>query len=152
MTETRNINRRQFILASIAVSMSAVLGFWWIAKVRDNDITDIVRAILARKTPYLRFEESELEKFCAAYVSASSDDFVIWNLSWKGLFSPFVVHTSLLDSTDVLDEFGEAIARQFLLSTDFFREGADIERSVRFAGLYDPYSRYCPNPFARIDL
>jgi hypothetical protein len=38
----------------------------------------------------------------------------------------------------------------FLMSTDFFLNGADETRTVRFLEFYDPY-RGCRNPFARFD-
>lgn len=40
----------------------------------------------------------------------------------------------------------------FLLSTDFFREGADESRSVRFAMLYDVYTNPCYEPLPRLPI
>jgi len=37
----------------------------------------------------------------------------------------------------------------FLMSTDFFREGADESRTVRFAMLYDVYTNPCYDPLPR---
>ena len=39
----------------------------------------------------------------------------------------------------------------FLLSTDFFLNGADELKTVRYIGYYDPYQG-CQNPFARFEL
>ena len=39
----------------------------------------------------------------------------------------------------------------YLLSTDFFRYGADESRRVRYVGFYDPYATPCNNPLARVD-
>jgi hypothetical protein len=36
---------------------------------------------------------------------------------------------------------------QFLLSTDFFQNGAAEGRTLRFVALYDPYVTPCYNPF-----
>jgi hypothetical protein len=38
---------------------------------------------------------------------------------------------------------------RYLLSTDFFRHGADESRVVRYVGLYDPDNAPCNNPLAR---
>jgi len=37
----------------------------------------------------------------------------------------------------------------FLMSTDFFREGADESRTVRFTMLYDVYTNPCYDPLPR---
>jgi hypothetical protein len=38
----------------------------------------------------------------------------------------------------------------FLLSTDFFRNGSDVKRPVRFVALYSPLLA-CSNPFAQLE-
>ena len=40
---------------------------------------------------------------------------------------------------------------RFLLSTDFFWNGADQARRVRYVAFYQPQVRPCSNPFARFD-
>jgi len=40
---------------------------------------------------------------------------------------------------------------QYLMSTDFFRHGADESRLVRYVGFYDPDRTACNNPLARFD-
>ena len=44
----------------------------------------------------------------------------------------------------------ERIVTNYLLSSDFFVNGADESRTVRYLGFYDPL-RACSNPFARLD-
>jgi len=39
----------------------------------------------------------------------------------------------------------------YLMSTDFFRSGADQSRRVRYVGYYDPAVTPCNNPLARFD-
>jgi hypothetical protein len=39
----------------------------------------------------------------------------------------------------------------YLLSTDFFRHGADESTIVRYVGFYDPSVTPCNNPLARFD-
>jgi hypothetical protein len=46
---------------------------------------------------------------------------------------------------------GADIHTQFLLSTDFFRHGADERREVRYVGYYEPGVTACLNPLARFD-
>jgi hypothetical protein len=40
---------------------------------------------------------------------------------------------------------------RYLLSTDFFRHGADESRTVRYVGFYDPDNTPCGNPLAEFD-
>jgi|SRR5919197_2481937 hypothetical protein len=46
---------------------------------------------------------------------------------------------------------GPDIYTDFLLSTDFFRNGADESRLIRYVGFYDPAVTACNNPLARFD-
>ena len=39
----------------------------------------------------------------------------------------------------------------YLLSTDFFRHGADESRRVLYVGFYDPYITPCNNPLVGVD-
>jgi hypothetical protein len=45
----------------------------------------------------------------------------------------------------------ERVTTLFLLSSDFFVNGADISRPVSYVGYYDP-ARACGNPFARLNV
>jgi hypothetical protein len=40
---------------------------------------------------------------------------------------------------------------RYLMSTDFFRTGADESRPVRYIGFYDPDETPCSNPLAEFD-
>ena len=51
-----------------------------------------------------------------------------------------------------LEALEERICTSFLMSSDFFRNGADESRPVRYLALYDPPKVGCTNPFARFDL
>jgi hypothetical protein len=46
---------------------------------------------------------------------------------------------------------GPEICTDFLLSTDFFRNGADQSRTIRYVGFYDPAITACNNPLATFD-
>jgi hypothetical protein len=46
----------------------------------------------------------------------------------------------------------ERICLTFLMSSDFFRNGADESKPVRYLSLYEPSKVGCANPFARFDL
>jgi hypothetical protein len=46
---------------------------------------------------------------------------------------------------------GAEACTRYLLSTDFFRIGADERRRVHYVGFYDPAVTPCNNPLARFD-
>lgn len=43
----------------------------------------------------------------------------------------------------------ERVTSSYLLSSDFFVNGANMSREIRYLGMYDPLSP-CHNPFARL--
>jgi hypothetical protein len=47
-------------------------------------------------------------------------------------------------------QFEYAVGSQYLMSTDFFRNGADESRPVKYTGYYDIYNG-CTSPFAKFD-
>lgn len=49
------------------------------------------------------------------------------------------------------DLAGPDFYTRFLLSTDFFQNGADESRTMQYVTFYDPYVTACRNPFARLD-
>lgn len=49
------------------------------------------------------------------------------------------------------DLAGPDLYTRFLLSNDFFQNGADESRTLRYLALYNPYVNACRNPFARLD-
>ncbi len=51
-----------------------------------------------------------------------------------------------------LEALEERICTAFLMSSDFFKNGADESRPVRYLALYEPTRIGCANPFARFDL
>lgn len=43
---------------------------------------------------------------------------------------------------------GMPVEERFLMSTDFFQNGADESRRVAYVGFYHPYVTFCHNPLA----
>lgn len=42
------------------------------------------------------------------------------------------------------------LVSSYLLSTDFFANGMDERNTVRYVGLYNPYTRPCTHPFSHV--
>jgi hypothetical protein len=51
-----------------------------------------------------------------------------------------------------IEALQDRICESFLMSSDFFRNGADESKPVRYLALYQPRRAGCTNPFARFDL
>jgi len=80
-------------------------------------------AELRRHFHYLEFEETSLARYVRDYL--------------RYLAPPDLAGTDLYT--------------RFLLSNDFFQNGADESRAMHYVAFYDPYVTACRNPFARLD-
>ncbi len=140
------IKRRHFIWGVVAGgSVAALLGL----RVGLSTREDGVIAILRKRLPYLKLEESGLHEFAREFLTKA--EMSTAKLRLIAAFAP--LYGRLSNSPDHLVarklRFGEErIAARFLLSSDFFTNGADETRIVRYTGFYDPL-RACGNPFAR---
>ena len=46
---------------------------------------------------------------------------------------------------------GTVLYSRYLMSSDFFQNGADESKTVHYVAIYTPYLGACRNPFARLD-
>jgi hypothetical protein len=90
---------------------------------RARDDPGELAAELRRGLPYLEIEAGSAERYCRDYL--------------RHVGPP---------QTGARD-----FHSRFLLSSDFFANGADDGRSVRYVALYDPYLTPCANPFAQLE-
>ena len=137
MSEPR-ISRRRLIGAGIALT-AAGAGAW---RVLGDDVSpspstsgepqesaseeagrlfgedyEAIRALILGALPYLILPRETLDDFLSALKSAKRRP-----------------------------RRAEQVTELFLLSTDFFAQGADESRPLRFQTLYDPYINPCYNP------
>ncbi len=79
--------------------------------------------------------DSALDDVAAALAKGESPDIVLPLRTWNG----------------TIDEFrtlSDRIVEQFLFSSDFFYNGADMSRTVTYVGWHNPRAVGCMNPFA----
>jgi hypothetical protein len=146
----KKIGRRKFVIVSLFSGVSLLFGGWWLFKVRRGDSTDIIMAILKKRLGYLKTEQADLEKFAADFQGIISARRRYLG-SWSGLLTPLYAVVDIFDITPYsrdFESFEEFTVTLFLLSSDFFEKGADLNRPVKYYGLYDPYETGCDNPFA----
>jgi hypothetical protein len=138
------MQRRTFLL-SAAAAICAAIG-WDFATSKDQ--AAIIK-VLHKKLYYLRLDDAGVRRFAV-------------DIDRLGIVSSLRLHT--IDAADGLytrhtlnpdHALGRAlrhgedrVVTQYLISSDFFSNGADKNRTVNYLGYYDP-SVPCNNPFAR---
>ena len=138
----RIISRRKFLISGLATLSLGVTGW---AYSQEFNYRNLVISVLHRKLSYLTLDETSLETFADDF----SDDY--GTLGHKGqLLALSRPVFSLVDSLEVeeVTRFEDRAVSKFLLSTDFFRNGADETRPVKYVAYYNPYKFACGNPFA----
>ena len=145
------MNRRKFVLSALISSLILYLGGWWAFKVRSRDSSDMVTAILRKRLDYLILDEAGLDQFAADIQDVVQQD-LNYAFSWLGILAPIYQYTQLFEGAVKayhLTELENTIVIQYLMSTDFFINNADMTQPVKYIGFYDPYRRICFNPFAK---
>ena len=138
------MNRRKLIIGSIGAAV-AVLG----ARLGLASPEDGVIRVLRKRLDYLNLDPDGLRRFAAdvqqrkfisrfrlAMIDFSGPMYSDTNVSPDGRFGTLL-------------RYGEDhVVTQFLISSDFFINGADTSRVVMYRGWFNPLLA-CGNPFAR---
>lgn len=147
MIEPPKLSRRAFMVWAAAAGFTGYLGGWYISRVRLQDVTPIIIAILRKHLGYLEVEKADLEQFARDFAAVHLDANQATLLSWVGSLRVLYRLNWLDIGAEEAPNLEETVVGHFLMSTDFFWNGADEARPVTYLGLYDPYSRPCSNPF-----
>ncbi len=143
------MRRRDFLVLALGAAVLGA-GAWIFGRTRRRPADTIV-AILREKLADLDLDEHDLRRYAEAYVETLPPTERALLVGLTGFALPS--GTSLLGRRrpppSPLRELEDSIVGGFLMSTDFFRDGA--ARPPRFVQLYDPYAMPCRNPFARFD-
>lgn len=125
---------------------SALFVSWRTAKE-----TDIVVALLRNRLRPLKVAPGIFEQFSVEYIETRKD--YAGRLRLLGtvaeLFS-LVTPYQMLPMGHSWRRMENNIVSSFLLSTDFFQNGAKVDLPVRYLGFYDPYRRPCVQFFNSI--
>ena len=131
------LNRRKF-LGALGAFLGLSAGGWWLARRLKpsppeeyaNPVVELIAGILKGRLPFLKMEGQGINAFAS-------------DLQRR---NPGVLRRAAQGRADAQDWLTE----RYLLSSDFFRNGADEGRSVNYLAYYDPYQRPCGNPFAQL--
>ena len=123
------MTRRAFLILVGALGAGAVVA-----------VAFLLRAI--RKFPAPRAQETELESAMAPPERRILEHFSYLRLEGDAVRRFLRDNDHQHGSTAASDEF----YHRFLLSTDFFQNGADEGRTIHYAAFFDPYATPCYNP------
>ena len=149
---TPRVSRRAFIRGLFVLFGAAALGLGVVF--RPGGAHRVITAVVRKKLAYLTIAESDLEAFVEAFLDANRDP------AWRRRLSPLTLTLPIYERSELLamtplansiERLEEQVVTEFLLSSDFFSQGEDTTRAVRYVASYDPYDALCGNPFARFE-
>jgi len=153
--EERKLGRRRFLLTGAAAGAAlgaAYVGGWWYYRVRTGDTRGLVLSVLHRHLRHLQVEERDLKSFAEAmHERFSSQRRLAWMGMLGGVYEFVNIYNLVPQTRRGFRGFEDAIVSDFLLSTDFFDNGADDSQPLVYRHAHDPYERICANPFASFD-
>jgi hypothetical protein len=139
--------RRQFLMffGVMTLAATATVGVEILLK-GVRPIESIVRTRLS----YLTFAEGAVERFAEAVRAVAPKRS---SLISRAINDPQKVISALAGRGRALmfDRVDEQRASEFLLSSDFFQNGADTSKVVTFVAYADPYNSSCSNPLVTLD-
>jgi hypothetical protein len=144
--------RRRFLAVAGGASLASVaaVGGWRYVSASD---AEAIVAVLRRRLHFMRLDERGLRAFAADLAArrlVSSR-----RLHLLGAAGPLYVNLPMPAGRGALaselQHGEERVVSLYLLSSDFFLNGADEMRPVGYLAFYDPLGdeRACVNPFAR---
>lgn len=144
------MNRRRLLLGGLAFVAVVGIGTWGFGRMGAQ--AEIV-AVLRRRLAFLNLDQDGLRHFAKDQVAALLNKRMpTWNrLRYHFLSAVAPSFKRYYRSTDTRSRIARAedsLVSTYLLSSDFFWNGADESRIIQYVAYYDPM-RACGNPFAR---
>jgi hypothetical protein len=143
------MKRRKFLLTGLG--LVAVVGLGGIAfgpLAAESEIVAHVR----RRLSFLKLDDAGLKMYAKDQVKALLAKRPTWNrmkYHFMAAFSTsFTRYEQSSDHRTRVQRIEDGFAATYLLSSDFFINGADPSQTVGYIAFYDPL-RGCGNPFAR---
>lgn len=145
------MNRRRVLLAGLGVLGALGLGAWGFGRMGAE--AEII-AVLRRRLSFLHLDAEGLHLYAKDQVTALlSKRLPTWNrlrYHFKSAVAPsFARYYRSADTRSRIARAEDSLVSTFLLSSDFFRNGADESRVVKYLALYDPMRACTGDPFAR---
>ncbi len=141
------MSRRSFLSLGVLVIGLLAISWVWLA-FRRNQASDLVVAILRRRVGYLKTPPGCFQEFAESYlVDKAKYRELLDQLAVLAFPLTYVTIYPFLSMNHGLRRLENTVVSQFLLSTDFFQNGADESRELKYIAYYDPYVAACRHPF-----
>ncbi len=146
------LNRRQLLAAGITATVTATAGIATWRFIHGSEENAIV-AVLRKRLNYLMLDEKGLHAYAKDLVAqkiVSSRRLRLLDVAGP-IYTHLGVPTYRNALARELRHGEERVVSLYLLSSDFFLNGADETKLVHYRGYYDPVRlpRPCSNPFSR---
>ena len=99
--------------------------------------------VILNTLDYMRLDRQGVFDFVNDYFHGTAID-LSTNLRWKAYYFS---GTNVKRSDNLFE-----LVRSYLLSSDFFINGNDVNKEVKYLGLFNPYKSSMPNPYSYIYL
>jgi len=140
-TKCFSMKRRNFILLTgVATGMVIIPPSLYFI---SPDLKKYAKMLINRELSYLKLDPKGLDLYIEDYFKNSANN-TLSTIKWKILY--FLGYDSK-NSERIND-----LLKFYLLSTDFFVNGKDIYKPVKYIGIFDPYKSPIPNPYSYILL
>ncbi len=141
-------SRRQF-LVTVAAGIAGLTTWRYI---QSSDVNAIV-TVLRKRLDYLKLDPEGLTIFANELVKrqvVSSGKLRLLDMAGP-IYTQLSSHLEKNQVIQNLKHGEERIASLYLLSSDFFLNGADQNKLVHYVEFYDPFNNFsaCKTPFAR---
>lgn len=143
------LTRRAFLITGLAALGGA--GAWWAARGlgQPGYVDDLIVRILRRNLSYLTLADADLRAFAA---DVTADQSVLQTRDTRLAALAYPLYPNLPDALmddATLKPIEDDLVSRFLLSSDFFWNGADEATPVAYLGYYIPGRSPCFNPLLR---
>jgi hypothetical protein len=138
--------KRRTFLVSGAAAVSALAAWQFFGA----NTADVIQMIVRKRLDYLALDPEGVQRFAQDMAALHVNS--IPRIKALSLLRPAYAQFSLSSGHNrfayLLRHGEDRIVSTYLISTDFFVNGTDESRVVKYLGLPDPM-RACGNPFAR---
>ena len=143
------MKRRQFLLGGLGFFALAGLGVWGFGR---QGIESAIVRILRKRLDFLRLDETGLHAFAKDQATKIIDKRVTMARLRYHLLANVGPTFRRFQRSNIkrsrVEQMEDIVVTTYLLSSDFFVNGSDETRLVKYRGYYDPMVP-CGNPFAR---
>jgi hypothetical protein len=143
------ITRRQMLIGGVAALGVAGLGAYGLGRI---GLKLEIEAILRKRLGFLKLDPTGVRAFAKDQTAAVFNKKIpTWNrlrYHFGSVGPSFERFYRTTDHRSRALRLEDTLVQTYLLSTDFFQNGADESKLVEYIAYYDP-RRPCQNPFAR---